>query len=161
MALRGKPQPPLVWTDFRAIGSDLKAGDRGSRGRLLHPGHDSRARTRFDDKILSVRLREISFSRVCRKKQGKKWSRLNGPRVPRSRGSCRVIYAWPPTARSRRGPHADRIRQSDIKLDVRLPDVIASRPPAALLERPTDQRAPLKCVDERAPVAARSARVVD
>ena len=75
---------------------------------------------------------------------------------PRSRASCRVIlYArkptMKPTARSRRAPHADRIRQSDIKLDVRLPDVIASRPPAALLERPTEQRAPLECADERAP----------
>ena len=56
-------------------------------------------------------------------------------------------------SKSPRAPRrvADRIRQSDIKFDVRLPDVIASRPPAALLERPTEQRAPLECADERAP----------
>ena len=78
---------------------------------------------------------------------------------PRSRASCRVILYCTETdhetdgSKSPRAPRrvADRIRQSDIKLDVRLPDVIASRPPAALLERPTEQRAPLECADERAP----------
>ena len=79
----------------------------------------------------------------------------------RSRGSYRVIYAWPPTARSRRGPHADRIRQSDIKLDVRLPAVIASRLPATLLEVLNRARAALKCADARAPAAARPAGVLD
>ena len=34
------------------------------------------------------------------------------------RAACRIIYACKPMARGRRGPHADRSRQSDIKLDV-------------------------------------------
>ena len=64
-------------------------------------------------------------------------------------------------ARGRRGPHTDRTRQSDIKIDVRLPVVIASRPLATLLEALNRARAALECADARAPVAARPARVLD
>jgi hypothetical protein len=73
------------------------------------------------------------------------------------RAACRIIYACKPMARGRRGPHADRTRQSDIKLDVRLPAVIASRPPATLLEALNRARAALKCAHARAPAAARPA----
>ena len=82
-------------------------------------------------------------------------------RTPSCRAACRVIYARKPMARGRRGPHSDRTRQSDIKIDVRLPAVIASRPPATLLEALNRARAALKVADKRALVAARSARVLD
>ena len=72
--------------------------------------------------------------------------------------SYMLANRWFEVAAAPRRPHP-AVR--DIKIDVRLPDVIALLPPATLLEALNTPRAALKCADARAPVAARPARVLD